>query len=100
MTTVPCPKLRENMQSRRIRASIDDFDSHQDIVGRVLGVLDGDVEILASIENARVHEFEFRIGRTAAPILLDKPVVGKSLLRIFVKHPHVGVARNAVAIVI
>src|SRR5205823_8609592 len=49
---------------------------------------------------AGVDQLEFRLIPAAPSVLLDQPGIGKSRLRIFVEHAHVGMGRRAVEVVV
>jgi hypothetical protein len=94
------PKLRQEVQRRRLASAIGGDDLHQDIVGRGLRVGDLDVEIPVAVEDAGVEQLEFRVGAAAAPVLFHQPRIGEGRLRILVEHPHPAVARRGVQVVV
>ena len=97
---VASPKLRYEAQRRGIGASVMHRQLHQDVVDAALGVFDLDVEITLLVEDPGIDQLELGILRRAAPVFLDQGVVGERALRIFIKHPHVGMRGRAVEIVI
>ena len=95
------PELRQDMQDAGSAAAIVDRHLHQNVVGRGLGVFDLDIEIAVARRRSPVS-ISSNSGslRAAPPVLLDQLRVRESGLRIFVEHPHVGVGRRAVEVVV
>ena len=94
------PELGQHMQARLFRTAISDGDAHQDVVGGRLRILDEDIEVAAFVENAGVDQLVFRVLVAALVVLRDEMIVGVCRLRILVEHPHEGMGRCAVEVVI
>ncbi len=94
------PELRNEAQRRRIGAPVIHRQLHQDVVDAALGVFDLDVEITLVVEDPGIDQLELRIARRPAPVFLDECQVRERTLRIFIKHPHVGMGRRTVEIII
>jgi len=77
-------------------------DAHQNIVMLDLGIFHEHIEVTVVIENARVQQLIFRQAALgpAPRILGDDFVVGKSALRIFVKHLEIGMRRRGIKVII
>ena len=88
------------MEARRLGAAIGHGDAHQDVVWRGLRIFDLDVEVAAFVEQAGVLDLVLRVLERTAAVLRDESIVGKGRLRILVEHPHVGVRRDRVEVVV
>src|SRR5262245_29397041 len=97
---VAVPEVRQNMDRRRLRSAIDDFDPAKNVFGIVLGVFDEYVEVPFVAEGVakRVEQLVLGILSTAAPVLRDEIVVGEFGLRVLVEHPRVGVRGRVVEV--
>ena len=94
------PELRDEAQRRGIGTAVIYRQLHQDVVDAALGVFDLDVEITLVVEDRGIDQLELRFLRGPAAVLLDQRIVGKRALRISIKHPHVGMGRRTVDVVI
>src|SRR5207249_689950 len=92
------PERRQNVERRRVRTAVGDRHADQNIVGRGLRVLDGDVEITTVVEDARVDQLELRVPLPAAPALLDQPRIRVLALRILVERPQIGAGGRRVEV--
>src|SRR6266511_1015925 len=92
------PQRGQQVQLRRLRTAIRRRDADEDVVWRGFGVFDNHIEVAVIVEDARVHQFEFRVGLAASPVLLDKTRVRELSLRILVEELHVRVRRRAVEV--
>ena len=92
------PERRQHVNLGRLRTAIVDCDLDQDVVGRLLGVLDEDVEIAILVEDARVEQLVFKFLPAAGTAGIDKVGVGKRRLRILVQIFHVRMGRRAVEV--
>ena len=97
---IPEPHRRQQIDIGRFRAAIGNRDLDTDVVRLGLGIFDEDVEVAVVVEDAGIDQFVLRLRPVALPVLLDKLRVRERLLRILVKHLHVGVRRGAVQIVV
>src|SRR5438876_982703 len=86
---VPEPERRQDVERRRLGTAVGDRQPDEDVVGRRLGVLDGDVEVPAVLEDAGVDQLELSVLLSAAPALLDEPGVGILALRVLVEGPQI-----------
>jgi hypothetical protein len=86
------------MKTRSLGATVDDADSHQHVLWRLLGILDEHIEVPVVIEDAGVEQLVLRIAASAAPAFRHQFGVGEGALRIFVQILHVGMAGKVVEI--
>jgi Na+-transporting methylmalonyl-CoA/oxaloacetate decarboxylase gamma subunit len=96
------PCVREDLEFRGLGAAIDGRDPAEDVLLAELGVLDGDVEVSARLEDPLqgVDQLEFGLGPAQAPAHPDQTVVRVGRLGVLVEHLHVGVAGDAVEVVV
>src|ERR1035441_35167 len=87
--------MRQDVEFGGLRAAIECFHTDADILGRFLGILDEDVEILIVIENVRIEELEFRT-HAAIAVLFDQLAIRELSMRILVEHPHITVSGNVI----
>ena len=92
------PERRQDVQLGRLRAAVVDGDLDQDVFGRLLGVLDEDVEVAILVEHAGVEQFILELVAAPAAAGLDEIGVGKGRLRILVEVLHVRMGRRAVEV--
>ena len=50
----------------------------------------------APVKNSGVDQLELALRGRARSVLANQPLIRKGCVRVFVEHPHVGVARDAV----
>ncbi len=96
--SVARPELRQDMKCGWLICAVFDGNAHHDIVGRVLRILDNDIEIAVVVEHAGIEDFIFRLISAAPPVFLDQLLVGVRVMRILVQHLHVRMSRRAVEI--
>ena len=94
------PELRQDMQRRARGAAIMRRDPEQNVVGRDFRIFDLDVEIAVVVEDSGVDQLELALAESPCGVDRDESIVGKRGLRIFVEHPHIGMCRYAVEIVV
>ena len=94
------PELRQDVDRRRLGAAVDDGDADQRVVRRGLGVFDEHVEVTILGEHAGLRQLELRHVRPAMPVLVEQALIREGRLRILVEHPHVGMRRRAVEMVV
>ena len=80
--------------------AVGDSDADENVVGRPLGILALHIEITFLLKNSRVRQFKLGAGTPPPTVLAQKFRIGKRLLGIFVKRPHVAVGRRRIQIVI
>ena len=92
------PERRQDVQLGRFGAAVVDGDLDQDVLGRLLGILDEHVEVAILVEDAGVEQFVLEFAAAAAAAGLDEIGVGKGRLRILVEVLHVRMGRRAVEV--
>ena len=92
------PERRQDVQLGRLRAAVVDADLDQEVLGRLLGVLDEDVEVAILVEHAGVEQFVLELVPAPAAAGLDEVAVGEGRLRVLVEVLHVRVRRRAVEV--
>ncbi|MNS00088.1 hypothetical protein D3C72_313310 [compost metagenome] len=90
------PELRQYVQARRLISAVVHRDTHEDVVGRVFGVLHCYVEVSVVLEHTRVENLVLGVRQSTTGVFRDQVGVGKFGLRVFVEHAHVGMARYAI----
>jgi hypothetical protein len=86
------------MQRRGLVRAILDGYAHHDVIGRVLRILDADIEVTIAIEHTGIEHFVFGKRRAAPPVLVDELLIRIGVVRILVQHLHVRMRRRAVEI--
>src|ERR1700761_155678 len=86
------------MQRGWFRSAITHADLDQDVLWRLLGILDKNVKIAILVKTSRVQEFIFHVTTVAPSVRLNQIDVGKRRLRILVQVLHVRVRRGAVEV--
>ena len=81
-----------------LRTAITDADLDQDVLRRLLGILDKNVEVAIAIKDTCIQQLIFHVATIAPLARLDQIVVGKRGLRILVQVLHVGVRGRAVEV--
>ncbi len=74
--------------------------THENVLGRRLGVFDENIKIAIVVEHACVQQLELRLVLAAAGFSSTSRCVRKFLLRIFVEHLQVRMRRRRVEIII
>ena len=92
------PQRRQHVQLGRFRAAVVDGDLDQDVLGRLLGILDEHVEVAVLVEHARIEQLVLELVPAPAAAGLDQIGVGIGRLRILVEVLHVRVGRRAVEV--
>ncbi len=92
------PEGGQEVQRRALAAPVVESDSDQDVVGRVLGIFDLDVEVAALLKNPGVEQLIFGLLSSAAAVLLQELSIRKGPLRILIERFEVGVRRGRVQI--
>ncbi len=88
------------MQRGRLRSAIGRGDANENIVGRLLRVLDEDIEVAVVIEYAGIGQLKFRVELAAAAIFFHEPGVRVCGLGIFVKRFQIRRRRRGVEVVV
>src|SRR5579883_750073 len=86
------------MQRRRLGASIDGSDANQNVFDVSLRVFHKHVKVAILVKDSGVEQLEFRLFASAPAVFLDEPLIGESLLGIFVEHAHVAVRGGGIQI--
>ena len=83
----------------RLRPAIDHADLDQEVLGRLLSILDEHVEVAIPLEDTRIQEFVLHVA-TGAPFvrLNEVGVVRKGRLGILVQLLHVRMGRRAIEV--
>ena len=66
------PERRQQVQRRGVGAAVGRADADQNVLGRVLGVLDEHVEVAVLVEDAGVEQFVFQRVLSPAAVFLDQ----------------------------
>src|SRR5450631_1999193 len=88
------------MQLSSIGPTIMCSDLQKNVVTRRLGIFNLNIKITIVFEDASINQFIFGFSQAARGIHFYQIVIGERSLRIFVKHLHIGMARQAIEIVI
>ncbi|OPZ01129.1 MAG: hypothetical protein BWZ10_03513 [candidate division BRC1 bacterium ADurb.BinA364] len=94
------PERRQDMNRRARIGAVGDFDADQNVVGRILGVFDEDIEIAPAVERPCVVDLELRLAQAAPGVFLDQSGVREFGLGIFVERFEVGMRRSGIEIII
>ena len=86
------------MQVAGFRSAIAYTDLDQDVVRRLLGILDKNVEVTVFIEDPGIEQLILHVAAGAPLVGLDQIFVGIRRLRILVQILHVRVRRRAVEV--
>ena len=92
------PERRQDVELGRLGAAVVDADPDEDVLGRLLGILDEHVQVAILIEDARVEQLVLELVPAPAPAGLDQVGVGERRLRVLVEVLHVRVGRRAVEV--
>ncbi len=85
------PPLRQHMNRCRLCTTIVNRRANQNVVRRILGILDNAVKIVAVIEHTQITQLQLRFQPIALAVTTGQLLVGKLTLRILVKSLHVRV---------
>jgi len=86
------------VQFGRFRPAVEGGDLHQDVFRRFLGVLDKDIEIAVTVENAGIEQFILELVARALTVGIHQIRIGVGGLGILVEILHVGVGGGAVEV--
>ena len=92
------PERGEDVDRRRLGPGVADRDADEDVLGRGLRVVGGDLPVAAVVEDARVDELELGVAEAARGVLGDEPLVGELGLRVHVAPAHPRVRRRRVEV--
>ncbi len=92
------PDLWQYPQAGALGAAVLHRDPHEDVVGGVLGVFDGDIEITILGEDAGVENLVFPIIQAAPGVFLGELGIGEGGVGVLVEHLLVGMARYAIQV--
>ena len=91
------PQRRQHVQRRLVGAGVAHLDAHADVVGRGLGVGDGDLPV-AVVERAGVEQFVLGVVAAAAAVLGHELAVRERLARVVIAPAHPGVRRRGIEV--
>ena len=86
------------MQGATVGSAVRCPNTNEDVVGRLLCVLDKYVEISTLIEHPGVEQFVLRIVSAPAKVLRKQLRIRKCCLRVLVQHLCVGMRRRAIEV--
>src|SRR5689334_4684024 len=86
------------MQRRRLGATVDNADLDEQVIGRLLGVLDEHVEVAILVEDTGVEQLILWLAAAASAIRRDKVGIGKWGLGILIEVLHVGMGGSAIQV--
>src|SRR5262249_33523463 len=92
------PQSRQDMQLGLLWTAVAGRDLYQNILVRLFGILDKNIEVAVVVEDAGVEQLVFELGATAPPVGLHQVGIRKSRLRILVEKLHIGVCRRRVEV--
>src|SRR5262249_16238974 len=92
------PERRQQMERGRFGASVPDADLNQQVLGRVLGILNEDVGVTVIVRDDSVEQLIFTLATAPLPVGPHQIVIWVSPLRVLVEVLHVGVGRRGVQI--
>ncbi len=95
---VPEPERGEQMQGRRLGATVHRLDPDQEVLRSRLGVLDEDVEVAVLVEGAGVQQLVLQLVLSARGVGPEQVLVREPALRVLVEVLHVRVGRRAVEV--
>src|SRR5258708_19866315 len=89
---------RQDVKSGWVRSAISHAELDQDVLGRLLGVLNKNVKVAIVIEDTCIEQFIFHVATVTMPIVLDQIPVWISGLRVLVQVLHIGMRGCAVEV--
>ncbi len=86
------------MQCGRLRPAVTYADLNQQVLRRLLGILDKHVKVAVFVEHARIEQFILHVAAIAPLARLHQVAVREFRLRILVQVLHIGVRGRAVQV--
>src|SRR5208282_5504907 len=89
--------MRQDVQACGLRSPVEGLEPNADVLRRILGILDEDIEIAVLIEYPSVQQLILALS-LSAPVFFHQLTVRILALRILIEHPHVTMGRNIIEI--